>query len=185
MDRVRSLFGGLAGPTTAPASLQRPSAPVPLADAARATALRSPCYDRQLVPSLDSDHIALLALVKRAATAAATDDAQTALRALHKFHSLLSDHLLQENTRLYLYIRSSPQARASGRAGLSRAFQIEMNQIARTVTQFVDQYTANQQAVLGPAFMVDLDSIRQTLAARFTREESTLYPMYAPSSLAM
>ncbi|MGE0333139.1 MAG: hemerythrin domain-containing protein [Ramlibacter sp.] len=181
MEMVRSLFGALSGSaTTAPAPLQRHSSPAPLVSAARVSLGRGPCYDPVLIPSLVSDHVALLTLVRRAATAAALGDAPSARQALRKFHSLLTDHLLIENTRLYLYIRSAPHAKASGQAQLSRAYQVEMNQIARTAALFVEQYTANDRAVLGPAFMVDQDSIRQTLAARFAREEGALYPLYVP-----
>jgi hypothetical protein len=141
---------------------------------------RGPCFDPVLITSLVSDHLALLTLIRRSATAAAVGDAQAARKALFKFHSLLTDHLLVENTRLYLYIRCAPHARIPAQAQLSRAFQVEMNQIAKTVTQFVDKYAANDRSILGPAFMVDQDSIRQTLAARFAREENTLYPLYAP-----
>jgi hypothetical protein len=182
MEMVRSLFGSLSGSaaTTAPAPLQRASLPAPLVSAARVSMGRGPCFDPVLIPSLVSDHVALLTLIKRSATAAAVDDAQAARKALLKFHSLLHDHLLVENTRLYLYIRSAPHVRSAGLAQLSRIFQVEMNQIVKTVTQFVDKYTADDRAILGPAFMVDQDSIRETLAARFAREESTLYPLYAP-----
>ena len=171
MEMVRSLFGSLSGSAaTAPAPLQRVSSPAPLVSAARVSMGRGPCFDPVLIPSLASDHVALLALIKRAATAAALNDAQAARKALLKFHSLMSDHLLVENTRLYLYIRVAPHVRSSDLAQLSRTFQVEMNQIAKTVTQFVDKYTANDRAILGPAFMVDQDSIRETLAARFARE---------------
>jgi len=181
MEMVRSLFGALSGSASpAPAALQRPSSPAPLVSAARVSMGRGPCFDPVLVPSLVSDHVALLALIRRAATAAALGDAPSARRALRKFHSLFTDHLLIENTRLYLYIRSAPHTKASGHAQLSRAFQVEMNQIARTAALFVEQYTTDDRAILGPAFMVDQDSIRRTLAARFAREESTLQPMYAP-----
>ncbi len=183
MDLVKSFFGALSGSaTTAPAPLPRASMPAPLVSAARVSMGRGPCFDPVLIPSLVSDHVALLTLIRRAATAAALDDAASARRALRKFHSLLQDHLLVENTRLYLYIRSAPHARASGQAQLSREYQVEMNQIARTVDLFVEKYFAHDRAVLGPAFMVDQDSIRQTLAARFAREESTLYPLYAPAA---
>lgn len=186
MEMVRSLFGALSGSaTTAPAPLQRPSAPAPLVSAARVSMGRGPCFDPVLVPSMRSDHIALLTLLKRAATAAALNDAASARRALHKFHTLLTDHLLVENTRLHLYIRSAPQARACGHAQLSREWQVEMNQIARTVAPFVARYTAQDRAILGPAFMVDQDAIRRTLAARFAREESTLYPLYAPAAAGL
>jgi regulator of sigma D len=143
---------------------------------------RGPCFDPVLIPSLVRDHVALLALIRRSATAAAMNDAQAARKALLKFHSLLADHLMVENTRLYLYIRAAPHVRGSDMAQMSRTLQVEMNQIARTVTLFVDKYTASDRTILGPAFMVDQDCIRQTLAARFTREESTLYPLYMPAA---
>lgn len=186
MDLVKSLFGGLsASATTAPAALQRESSPAPLVSAARVSMGRGPCFDPALTPSLVSDHIALLTLIRRAATAAALGDAASARRALLKFHSLLGDHLLVENTRLYLYIRCAPQARTCGHAQLSRAFQNEMNQIVKSATLLVDRYTPQDRTILGPAFMVDVDSLRQTLAARFTREESTLHPLYAPAARAL
>jgi hypothetical protein len=183
MEMVRSLFGALSGgaATTAPAPLQRASSPAPLVSAARVSMGRGPCFDPVLIPSLVRDHVALLALIRRSATAAALNDAHAARRALLKFHSLLADHLLVENTRLYLYIRAAPHVRGTDLAPLSRTLQVEMNQIAKTVTQFVDDYTANDRDILGPAFMVDQDAVRQTLAARFTREESTLYPLYLPA----
>ncbi len=182
MEMVRSLFGSFSGGavTSAPAPLQRASSPAPLVSAARVSIGCGPSFDPVLIPSLVSDHGALLALIRRSATAAAMNDAHAARKALLKFHSLLADHLLVENTRLYLYIRAAAHVRSGGPAQLSRTFQSEMNQIANTVTPFVDKYTANDRTILGPAFMVDQDSIRETLAARFAREESTLYPLYAP-----
>lgn len=188
MDMVRSVFGVLGGSAAsapAPLSLPTVSSPAPLASAARVSLGRGPQFDPVLIASLVSDHVALLTLLRRTATAAAVDDAQAARKALRKFHSLLSDHLLLENTRLYLYIRSAPHVRGTPLAQLSRDFQNEMNQIARTVTQFVDGCIQHERHLLGPAFMVDLDSVRQTLSARFTREETTLFPLYAPAARAL
>lgn len=198
MEMIRSLLGVhpaniqpvAAAPARSrnrsrPSSLAAPlhSSAAPLLNLDRPPHERGPSFDPQLVPALLSDHIALLELIKRAGAAAATDNAQAAVKALFKFHCLLADHLLVENTRLYLYVRATWQTRAPESAQLSRAFQVEMNQITRSVTQFVETYTANERAVLGPAFMVDLDSIRQTLRSRFAREESTLYPMYTLAGL--
>ncbi len=66
MEMVRSLFGALSGSASpAPAALQRPSSPAPLVSAARVSMGRGPCFDPVLVPSLVSDHVALLALIRR------------------------------------------------------------------------------------------------------------------------
>lgn len=183
MDLVRSLFGGLHGDDAPPSSMPplRPSGGAARSRPAPLPAGRCPSFDPTLVPSLQADHRALLELIKRAAAAAATDNTQAAIRALHKFHTLLSEHLLTENTRLYLYIRASAPGRAPDAAQMSRGFQVEMNQIARGISHFVERYTEREHMILGPAFMVDLDSVRQTLRARFAREESTLFPLYAPA----
>lgn len=147
--------------------------------ATRPPQANAPRFDAGLVPALRSDHVALLALVRRAATAAAAGNADAARHALLKFSSLLSSHLLTQNTRLHLYIRAT--LHTPPLVQLSRAYQSEMNQIARGVVRFIDTYTASDRAVLGAAFMVDLDSVRETLAARFAREESALFPLYAPA----
>ena len=181
MDLVKSLFGGLYGDDTPSAAMPLPrpsSAGVRSRPAPRG---HQPRFDPGLLPALHADHIALLELIRRAAAAAATENTQAAIRALHKFHTLLSEHLLTENTRLYLYIRATAPGRAPDAAQMSRGFQVEMNQIARGISHFVERYTEREHMILGPAFMVDLDSVRQTLRARFAREESMLFPLYAPA----
>lgn len=140
-------------------------------------------FDPKLVDLLVSEHRELVACVGRLEAAANRGQAALALHELEEFRSRLTDHLLVENTRFYLYVKAALTAHDPESAALARQFQREMSEIGKTVLSFVDRYLAVEAPPLtSSAFRRDLNEIAGALANRIAREEATLYPLYAPPS---
>lgn len=137
-------------------------------------------FDPKLVPSLMDDHRYLVEAFQRISAEAAMRNSIACRAAIKDFASLLTDHLIVENTRFYLYVRIAIEATDPDSARLARSFQQEMHQIALTVTNFVGKYTGSDSGVLEPEFLAELQTVGAALVARIGREETTLYPLYRP-----
>lgn len=135
-------------------------------------------FDPDLIQRLKSDHRALLSTygaIKSAAQDGRWPEVETLLR---QFRSALTDHLMLESIKLYVYLQ---RALASDRdsLGLMRRFSTEMVGIGKVVMDFVDD---NQAVSADPArqerFAGVWHEIGKTLGDRVAREEETLYSMY-------
>jgi hypothetical protein len=138
-------------------------------------------YDPQLIGGLVRDHLDLVEVYGAIETATLAKNYPAAMAAMQLFKSRLTDHLIVENTRLYLYIKSTVAALDPESVQLARDFQTEMNQIARQVVAFTTTYSGGgSDALAQPEFLVALRGIGHALVNRIRREEATLYPLYAP-----
>lgn len=135
-------------------------------------------FDPDLIHRLKADHRALLSTYA-AIHSAAQDGRWTEVEALlRRFRAALTDHLMLESIKLYVYLQLTL---ASDRDNLSlmRRFSTEMVGIGKVVMDFVDD---NQTVSADPArqegFVDEWREIGKTLGDRVAREEETLYPMY-------
>ena len=137
-------------------------------------------HDADLIVQLKDDHAQLLKIYTAMDTAAkAADFKEVALQLAH-FRTALTDHLLKENVRLYVYLEHMLVDDETSHA-LMREFRHEMDAIGRVVVAFLGKYKSiATQPELAQGFAGELASIGEALVARIHREESTLYPMYAP-----
>lgn len=135
-------------------------------------------HDPALIPRLKDDHRALLKQYAAIKTAA-QDNNWTAVHAgLQRFRAELTDHLLTESVKLYVYLRIKLSADAS-QLRLMRSFSSEMVGIGKAVVDFIESYEdvaldSHKQA----QFMTGWGEIGKVLGDRIGREEKTLYPMY-------
>ena len=177
MGILKTLFGTKAGANKAPPALGAQTLE------SAETRLRpglSLTYDPALVKSLKDDHQSLIQIFQQIDTACQALDIAGCKDALRRFQSRLTDHLIVENTRFYLYVKNAMKASDPASAGIARSFQAEMHQIAKVVTSFVDKYSQNGEMIQSAAFAQELQGIGRALAERIGREEQTLYPLYVP-----
>jgi regulator of sigma D len=177
MGILKTLFGAKEATGKAP--------PPPTAQTTESAETRlrpglSLTYDPGLVKSLKEDHQSLIQIFQQIDTACRAPDIAGCKDALRRFQSRLTDHLIVENTRFYLYVKNAMKASDPASAGIARSFQAEMHQIAKVVTSFVDKYSQDDEMIQSAAFAQELQGIGQALAERIGREEETLYPLYAP-----
>lgn len=138
-------------------------------------------YDPSLISELKSDHGRLVSLFQDIAAITNKRDARLLTRQLDEFGDKLREHLLKENVRFYVYLKSSLPPDGSNLA-TSQTFAREMQQIGRVVTNFLHKYTSIGQWEDGhwPAFESELAAIGRVLTQRIESEEGTLYPLYLP-----
>jgi hypothetical protein len=137
-------------------------------------------HDTDLIAQLKDDHVQLLEIYTAIDAAAKVGDfGQVALR-LGNFRTALTDHLLKENVRLYVYLEHMLVDDETSHL-LMREFRHEMDAIGLVVVAFLGKYKLiATQPELTNSFAADLASIGEALVARIHREESTLYAMYIP-----
>lgn len=167
------------GPAPAPAEVVQSDAATKPSFATRAG--QSITYDAHLMPALLQDHQELVLLFQEVKNHAIAGNTKAAGQALQVFRSRLTEHLLIENTRLYVYLKRTLETDEPESAALAKSFQREVHQIAQALIGFVEKYTADhEQALAEPTFILELNTIGDALSARIQREEAALYPLYAP-----
>lgn len=137
-------------------------------------------HDSALIVGLKDDHQLLLQIFGSIGNAAKAGDLAEVEKRLGHFKTVLMDHLLKENIRLYVYLEhmlvEDPPSHQ-----LMHEFRHEMDAIGKAVVAFLGKYkTIASQPELATAFAGDLAAIGEALVARIRREEDTLYPMYRP-----
>lgn len=138
-------------------------------------------YSADLIPLLQKDHADLLSFYGEIQNAFEAQKYETVSRQLNEFKSLLQGHLLTENIRLYIYL-DHMLGRDQMNGELIREFRREMDQIGRTVMNFLKKYEAiGVDKELANAFKKDFETLGTVLVQRIKREETTLYPLYLPS----
>lgn len=136
-------------------------------------------HDPELIVQLKDDHVLLLEIFTAIGAAAKAGDYTQVQQRLGHFRTVLMDHLLKENVRLYVYLEHM-MANDAPSYQLIREFRHEMDTIGRVVVDFLVKYKAiSTQPELCIAFPGELAAIGEALTARIQREEGTLYPMYA------
>lgn len=99
---------------------------------------------------------------------------------LREFGTLLRDHLITENMRLYIYLQQKVEG-DDVNSQLVRSFRKEMDGIAKPALDFLERYQQIESKSSNEleSFITDLDKIGDEVHARMHREEETLYPLYA------
>lgn len=151
--------------------------PAPVIHAQPATAPGTSIrWDGALVPRLQGEHRLLVKRYRQLVATLDAGDYEVLPPILDKFRSLLLDHLLTENTRLYVYLRHQIEDPAG--AELINAFSREMDQIGREVMAFIRH--TDTASVRTRAWAEQLRAMGGALQGRIEREEMTLYPLYQP-----
>ena len=137
-------------------------------------------YDPDLIEELKQDHAALLALYKEIETQAHRNDFQAVHQTLASFKTMFHSHILQENVKLYVYLRHALETEADSQAIVS-GMRREMGQIGKVVNQFIGKYsTWPWSDDLQKGFSAELAQIGAALVDRIELEEETLYTLYYP-----
>lgn len=135
-------------------------------------------YDEGLVDKLKDDHQKLLGLYTEISSLADAGQYERLQEKLSRFRVDLTDHLLNENVKLYVFLDRS-MVDDEMNSELIRSFRREMDGIGKTVMDFLRRYQlhgVNDTNV--DTFRDELVKIGEVLGDRITREESTLYVMY-------
>jgi hypothetical protein len=135
-----------------------------------------------LVQDLLSDHVHLLELFGKIDAANKKGNTAQTIEALNIFSNELRQHLLIENTRLYIYLRHS-LANMPKEAKIAREFQQEMRGIGKVLNQFVTKFSSDTwNDEEREAFGSQLSDIGGVLIQRIETEEEMLYPLYRDPS---
>ena len=138
-------------------------------------------YKPKLVPKLIEEHRALTDLYWQILTAAQNNEPDLTRSLLVKFKDLFVDHLLKENTSIYLYLSHSAKEQRSRQA--VKSVKAEMDEIGRQVMRFIDNSTC-QGAKFDSQFVQEFQRIGEALTRRIEMEEEYVYPSYRPSALS-
>lgn len=137
-------------------------------------------YDPALIGRLTGEHKELLSLYDQVAKAVAANHIAKVPSLLGEFKVSLMEHLLQENVKLYAYLKTN-LATNEQNSEIINEFQHEMGKIGRTVMGFLRTYT---ETPLTPEnldeFKKQFEAIGAALVSRIQREEQTLYTLYMP-----
>lgn len=156
---------------------RQPKRPAPLVVAEETTSA-GVRHDPSLIMRLKDDHRSLLKQYAAIKTAAEEGDWTTVHSGLQRFRAELTDHLLTESVKLYVYLRLKLSADAS-QLRLMRSFSSEMVGIGKVVVDFIESH---EDVALDPGkqaqFMTAWAELGKVLGDRIGREEKTLYPMY-------
>ncbi len=165
-------------PTTTTAA-RRPAAThsaKPGQKVAKGTEIR---YDENLIDRLQNDHKTLLQIYTEINTALDKQNFKVIAEKLAKFRVGLTDHLLTENVKLYVFLDNELASDAMN-SELIRSFRREMDGIGKTVMDFLRKYQASGvNADNAVDFRKDFGKLGEVLSDRISREESTLYLLYS------
>lgn len=135
-------------------------------------------FDPLFIPRLKAEHRVLLETFGQIKALAEQGDWPAAEARLSQFRAVLTEHLVIESVRLYVFLT---QACASDPDKLAtmRQFSAEMHGIGKAVVKFVEQHTELVgRPEMQQSFVAGWPEIGFTLGDRIRREERTLYPMY-------
>jgi hemerythrin-like domain-containing protein len=107
--------------------------------------------------------------------AVSAEEAESILRELRRLDTILTAHLISEDTFLYSQMIASGDVEASV---LARRFAIEMGGLSKTYRAFYDTW-AHAQALASdlPGFRLAFSAILAPLSHRIMRENEELYPL--------
>lgn len=137
-------------------------------------------YHPELMQQFAGHHASLRKLFAAIESDAERDNFKGAAASLEAFRRVLMAHLLEENLKLYTYLRKC-LINDDASAHIVRDMKKEMGAIGTQVMAFLDGYintgitSANKHQ-----FLADLTAVGAALADRLEREETTLYTLYMP-----
>nr|WP_315491466.1 hemerythrin domain-containing protein [uncultured Rhodoferax sp.] len=135
-------------------------------------------FHADLIPKLLHEHRVVLELYGQILHNATVKDWGKVAPMLAQFKKGLSDHLLDEAVRLYVYLQKSVEDEES--RALIRNFRTEMEGIGRVVIKVLDRFEdVAKSPYLQELFEAEWRGLGAVLGDRIAREEKTLYPLYA------
>lgn len=137
-------------------------------------------YDPNLIIRFKGHHVSLLKLFNNIQKASANREYDQVTESLESFRRVLQQHLMEENLRLYIYLRKC-LAQDPDSAELAASMKREMGRIGKNVTEFINHYSefgVNDDNI--EKFRHDLVHIGAILQDRIQREEESLYTLYLP-----
>lgn len=153
-------------------------AAVPTGSGSRPLELAGFQFDPLFIPRLKAEHRALLASYGKIKDLAGRGDWLAAEAELSQFRAMLTEHLVVESVRLYVYLTQSCAADAQKLATMRR-FSAEMQGIGKAVIRFLEDHTkVVDHPAIQQSFVAGWSEIGRILGDRIRREESDLYPMY-------
>lgn len=135
-------------------------------------------YKSTLVPTLEQEHKELMAIYWKALAAAQNHKTELTRKLLLKFKEQFVDHLLKENTSLYIYLRKSAKKPSTKQAVTS--VKSEMDKIGRSIMRFLEE-SVKEDAVYDVVFVDKLTQMGDALSQRIEKEEAYVYPNYRPN----
>jgi hypothetical protein len=167
-------FRKLLGRQDAAPAIPANATPIPTA------APRQIGYDARLIDSLLQDHAELGRIFGNIGDAYKSGNFNDIRPLLVQFKTRLEAHVLTENVRFYNYLEQSLSGDANN-TDVMHDFRREMNNIARSVVDFVKRY---QSSTFTPEdrrqFAVEYEQVGKILEHRLDSEENNLYPLYQP-----
>lgn len=137
-------------------------------------------YYPDLITRFNGCHVSLRKVFGAIKANAMNNRFADAHKSLQSFRRILTDHLLEENIKLYAYLARC-MVHDPDNMSLVRDMKAEMAQIGTTVMRFLNSYT---KAGITPfnkiQFLRELDDVGAVLVDRMEREEQTLYTIYMP-----
>ncbi len=131
-----------------------------------------------LVPTLKSQHQAVIALAGQVNEALGKKDVAAIQKHLSVLGGALLGHLDIEDTELYpALIKAAQDSGQDNLATTARLFSSNMAFISRALKDFLGRYGGKPTFDL-KQFGDDWKNIVASLSARINAEETTLYPMY-------
>lgn len=153
--------------------------PEPIGDIIPGTEIH---YYPDFIDQLKSDHGELLILFEEINKAHQKDNIKVTTTKLDQFSSALREHLLLENSKLYIYLRHALENDPDN-AAITQAFQQEMREIGKVLNNFMNNYSETQWSESEKElFSEQLAAIGDVLTKRIKTEEAVLYPLYKPPS---
>lgn len=135
-------------------------------------------YDPELIGRFNEQHQRLLSGFAAILAHAQARRYEALMAAVGLFRKELSEHLLDENVRLYTYLSHCLNHDPSSES-LARDMHLEMARIGQGVSSFIRRFThSGVDDTNVEAFLAESQSIRIALLDRIQREEATLYPLY-------
>ena len=135
-------------------------------------------YESGLIEQLEKDHVVLLKLLQSVQHAFKQKNSKKTNKKLKKFKKVFLSHLIQENLKLYIYLKHSFEKRSDEHLKV-KEFRREMRKISKYIIKFLDK---NRDKVKNKKereeFKKDLKRVYITLKSRLKREEKELFPLY-------
>ncbi len=137
-------------------------------------------YNPDLIEGMKADHVNLLNIYTDIQAASEAKNFKKVAIYLDNFRTGLEDHLLKENTSLYIYLAHLLKGDAMN-SELITKFRKEMDGIASVALKFLAKYESiGEDSNLHECFSKEFANIGKVLGARIKREEKTLYTLYLP-----
>ncbi len=140
-------------------------------------------YHPDLVDRLKEQHAAVLKAFETVKGSAIVDDFEAAAKSLQVLRHVLTSHLLEENVKLYTYLRKCLASDWNNKRLILR-MKSEMDDIGSRVMKFLDDYDRmGVTSATKKQFLEDLNHTGNLLKQRVENEESVLFTMYMPPNM--